>query len=149
MLRGEIDMDAFRGFVTADEPRLRQALSAGLGSQMGRDATVDALSFAWENWERIAAMENPVRYLYAVGRDRGRKSLQRNRPVFYPALDGWLMAFEGGKRQGTPFFEWSTATWTLGSYPATGRALTPKIRSTWLSLPNTSKSSSPNPTGTR
>ena len=78
-------MDAFRAFVKVSEPRLRQALSASLGGQVGRDATVDALSHAWENWERVASMDNPVGYLYAVGRDRGRKSLRRNRPVFYPA----------------------------------------------------------------
>jgi RNA polymerase sigma factor (sigma-70 family) len=84
VLRSEIDIDAFRQFVTVSEPRLRQALSASLGSQVGREATVDALSYAWENWARIQPMDNPIGYLYAVGRDRGRKSLRRNRPVFYP-----------------------------------------------------------------
>ena len=83
-MHSEIDMEAFRAFVTVSEPRLRQALSSSLGGQAGRDATVDALSHAWENWDRIASMDNPVGYLYAVGRDRGRKSLRRNRPVFYP-----------------------------------------------------------------
>ena len=34
--------------------------------------------------ERIALMDNPAGYIYTVGRDRGRKSLRRNRPVFYP-----------------------------------------------------------------
>jgi RNA polymerase sigma factor (sigma-70 family) len=84
-LYSEIDMDAFRAFVSVSEPRLRQALSASLGTQVGREATVDALSHAWENWERIASMDNPVGYLYAVGRDRGRKSLRKNRVAFYPA----------------------------------------------------------------
>ena len=84
VLRSTIDVDAFRSFVTESEPRLRQALSATLGTQMGREATTDVMSYAWENWDRIEAMENPVGYLYAVGRDRGRKSLRRKRPVFYP-----------------------------------------------------------------
>ncbi len=82
-LRSEIDIDAFRGFVMESEPRLRQALSASLGSQLGRQATADALSYAWENWVRIEGMVNPLGYVYVVGRDRGRKSLRRNRPVFY------------------------------------------------------------------
>lgn len=84
MLRSETDTDAFSDFVVENEPRLRQALSATLGTQMGRDATVDALSYGWEHWDRVASMDNPVGYLYTVGRDRGRKSLQRNRPLFYP-----------------------------------------------------------------
>lgn len=84
VLRSKIDIDAFRDFVVENEPRLRQALSATHGTQVGREATADVMSYAWENWERIQPMDNPVGYLYAVGRDRGRKSLRRKRPVFYP-----------------------------------------------------------------
>jgi DNA-directed RNA polymerase specialized sigma24 family protein len=83
VLRSETDIDAFRGFVVESEPRLRQALSATLGSQAGRDATADTMGYAWENWERIRPMDNPVGYLYVVGRDRARKSLRKPRPVFY------------------------------------------------------------------
>jgi DNA-directed RNA polymerase specialized sigma24 family protein len=84
VLRTENEVDAFRSFVTESEPRLRQALSATLGTQMGREATAEALGYAWENWDSVALMANPVGYLFVVGRDRGRKSLMRNRPVFYP-----------------------------------------------------------------
>jgi DNA-directed RNA polymerase specialized sigma24 family protein len=84
VLHSETDIDAFRGFVADNEARLRQALSATFGTQVGREATADALAYAWENWERIALMDNPAGYVYTVGRDRGRKSLRRNRPVFYP-----------------------------------------------------------------
>ncbi len=84
MLRSETDIDAFRDFVGESEPRLRQALSATLGTQAGRDATADAMGYAWENWERIQTMDNPAGYLYAVGRDRARKSFRKQRPVFYP-----------------------------------------------------------------
>jgi RNA polymerase sigma factor (sigma-70 family) len=93
VLRSETDIDAFRDFVAESEARLRQALSATLGTQVGRDATADALSYAWENWERIGSMDNPAGYVYTVGRDRGRKSLRRNRPVFYatdPARLPWI-----------------------------------------------------------
>ncbi len=72
MLRRETDIDTFRDFVVDSEPRLRQALSATLGTQAGRDATADVLAYAWENWERIHPMDNPAGYLYAVGRDRAR-----------------------------------------------------------------------------
>lgn len=90
MLRTEIDIDAFRTFVTENEPRLRQALSATLGTQVGVDATAEALGYAWENWDRVETMTNPVGYLYTVGRDRGRKSLMKRRPLFHPIDSGRL-----------------------------------------------------------
>jgi DNA-directed RNA polymerase specialized sigma24 family protein len=83
VLRSETDIDAFRNFMAESEPRLRQALSATLGTQAGRDATADAIGYAWENWERIQPMDNAVGYLFVVGRDRARKSLRKQRPVFY------------------------------------------------------------------
>jgi DNA-directed RNA polymerase specialized sigma24 family protein len=84
VLRSETDIDAFRAFVGESEARLRQALSATLGTQAGRDATADAMGYAWEHWERIQPMDNPAGYLYAVGRDRARKFFRKQRPVFYP-----------------------------------------------------------------
>ena len=84
MQRTEIEIDAFRSFVTENEPRLRQALSATLGTQVGVDATAEAFGWAWENWDRVELMVNPVGYLYTVGRDRGRKSLMQRRPLFHP-----------------------------------------------------------------
>jgi DNA-directed RNA polymerase specialized sigma24 family protein len=81
------DMDAFGRFVKTAEPRLRQALSAALGTQVGRDATVDVLGHAWENWERVQTMANPVGYLYVTGRDRGRRSQRARRPVFFPVVE--------------------------------------------------------------
>ena len=38
-----------------------------------REATVEALSYGWEHWARVAAMANPVGYLYVVGRDRATR----------------------------------------------------------------------------
>ena len=78
------EIDPFGRFVETAEPRLRQALSAALGTQVGREATVDALGHAWENWDRVQTMTNPVGYLYVTGRDRGRRSLHRPPPAFYP-----------------------------------------------------------------
>jgi DNA-directed RNA polymerase specialized sigma24 family protein len=84
VLHGKTETDAFGTFVSKFEPRIRQALSATLGTQLGREATADTMAHAWEHWERIETMKNPVGYLYTVGRDRGRKSLKWNRPLFYP-----------------------------------------------------------------
>jgi RNA polymerase sigma factor (sigma-70 family) len=75
-------IEGFGAFVSAHEARLRQAFTVLWGPAFGREVTVDVLSFAWEHWQRIESMENPVGYLFVVGRDRGRRGLQRrDRPV--------------------------------------------------------------------
>jgi len=74
--------DSFTEFVAANELRLRRALSAACGDDVGRDAAADALEYGWTNWDRVQWMENPVGYLYKVGRGRGRRMLKRKRLVF-------------------------------------------------------------------
>ena len=63
----------FESFVCATETRLREALSAALGTDAGREATAEALAYAWAHWDRVSAMENPAGYLYLLGRRRGRR----------------------------------------------------------------------------
>ena len=87
MLHTGDDVQLFEEFVKVTEPRLRDALSASLGSQLGRDATADALAYAWEHWDRISAMENPGGYLFVLGRNRGRKAMTRRRPVLFPVQE--------------------------------------------------------------
>jgi DNA-directed RNA polymerase specialized sigma24 family protein len=70
--------DAFEDFVVTHELRLRQALTASLGVDRGRDAACDGLAYAWENWDRVRAMENPGGYVYTVARERASRRL---RPV--------------------------------------------------------------------
>jgi len=73
---------AFTRFVESAEPRLRIALAASLGQEQGRDAVSEAFAWGWEHWDRLAAMENPIGYLYRVGRSSIRDP---KRPVFAPA----------------------------------------------------------------
>jgi RNA polymerase sigma factor (sigma-70 family) len=72
--------DGFRAFVAATEPRLRRALVAAYGVDRGRDATWDALAYAWEHWERLRSVDNLVGYLYRVGQSSLRSP--RTRPVY-------------------------------------------------------------------
>ena len=44
-------VDSFTEFVKLSEPRLRHALSAVFGSEMGKDLTAEAFSYGWEHWE--------------------------------------------------------------------------------------------------
>jgi RNA polymerase sigma factor (sigma-70 family) len=64
---------AFTRFVEAVEPRLLQALVARFGAVDGREATVDALSWAWEHWARAARLHHPVGYLFRVGVTSARR----------------------------------------------------------------------------
>src|SRR5262245_44935769 len=67
----------FNAFVEQHERSLRETLTAAFGVDIGRDATADALAHAWERWDRVSGMENPVGYLYVVGRNRARRTLKR------------------------------------------------------------------------
>jgi DNA-directed RNA polymerase specialized sigma24 family protein len=77
-------LDAFEAFVAGHERRLRQALTAAFGIDGGREAAADAFVYAWEHWDRVAAMANPAGYLFVVGRSRHRRGFRARlaKPVF-------------------------------------------------------------------
>ena len=77
----ETVMEEFTRFVRVNEPRLRRALVAARGSQVGRDAACDALAYGWEHWDRVATLDNPVGYLYRVGL-RSRQGTDRRSLLF-------------------------------------------------------------------
>jgi RNA polymerase sigma factor (sigma-70 family) len=66
-------IEKFEEFVSAYEPRLRRALVTRFGTEDGRDATAEALAYAWEHWDTLQAVANPLGYLYRVGQSRSRK----------------------------------------------------------------------------
>lgn len=74
--------ESFEGFLRDTEDRLRYALVAGYGAQRGLEAAADAMSYAWENWERIRSMENPAGYVYRVGARLARSGPARGRALF-------------------------------------------------------------------
>ena len=76
------DAEAFTAFWAEVEPRLRRAFVAAYGTDRGRDATQEALAWAWEHWDRMATMTNPAGYLWRVGRSRTRP--RRREPVLLP-----------------------------------------------------------------
>jgi RNA polymerase sigma-70 factor (ECF subfamily) len=98
----------FDDFVVNLEPRLRRALVAAYGPDAGREATADALAWAWQNWDRLSRMDNPAGYLWRVGQTSVRSAARRRRhelsavvevelepldghePRVEPALDGAL-----------------------------------------------------------
>lgn len=73
MLSDETLVDSFTEWARVAEPRLRHALTASFGSQVAKDAATDALSHAWEHWDRISTKDNPLGYVYGVGRNKARR----------------------------------------------------------------------------
>jgi len=88
----------FAVFVADVEPRLRRALVETFGPVDGREATVDALSWAWEHWGRLLEVENRAGYLYRVGQSAVRRfgsqaapeSLSREIETRLPDMDPGL-----------------------------------------------------------
>lgn len=76
--------DAFEVFVRQSEPRLRRALVALYGSERGRDATAEALAYAWEHWERLAPIDNLPGYLFRVAQSKSRR---RRAPALFVGPD--------------------------------------------------------------
>jgi DNA-directed RNA polymerase specialized sigma24 family protein len=77
----------FEGFVASNERHLRVALVAAYGPHDGRAATVDALSWAWEHWDRLRLMDNPVGFLYRVGQSASRRYAVRPIPIGGRSVD--------------------------------------------------------------
>ena len=75
----------FAAFVREAEPRLRHALMASFGPVEGRAATVDALSWAWEHWDRVDGASNKLGYLYRVGQNAARRNGSRAQPGRFEA----------------------------------------------------------------
>jgi DNA-directed RNA polymerase specialized sigma24 family protein len=71
------DRTAFERFVEEAGSRLGRALAAVYGFEDGRDATAEALAYAWENWQQLQHIENLPGYLFRVGQTRGRPRRQR------------------------------------------------------------------------
>ena len=104
----------FEGFVRVTEPRLRRALVATYGPQVGREAAVDALAWAWQHRDRLDTLDNPAGYLYRVGQTAARRLLRTRTlevelfddigspatagPDPEPALDGALRSLSEQQR---------------------------------------------------
>jgi RNA polymerase sigma-70 factor (ECF subfamily) len=98
-MSSERNLESFTSFFTSVEPKLRHALIAAWGLEIGEDATADALTYAWEHWTKVEKMDNPAGYLYRVGRSSAKR-YQRHPigmdrpeaipPRYEPSLDGAL-----------------------------------------------------------
>jgi RNA polymerase sigma-70 factor (ECF subfamily) len=66
------DIEGYEAFFRDAEPRLRRAFIGSYGTDRAADATAEALAWAWEHWEQVRDMQNPVGYLFRVGQSKTR-----------------------------------------------------------------------------
>jgi DNA-directed RNA polymerase specialized sigma24 family protein len=71
----------FAAFVATAEPRLRQAYIGWCGVDDARDATAEALAWAWEHWDELQTKTNPHGFLFRVGQSRTRQRMQGRLPM--------------------------------------------------------------------
>lgn len=74
----------FTSWASGAEPRVRAALTASFGSQVGADAAAAAMAIAWERWDDVRQMSNPIGYVFGIGRNTGRRLCRRHRPALMP-----------------------------------------------------------------
>lgn len=80
--------DGFDAFVQGDGARVRRALVAYYGLDVGSDAADDAMAVAWERWPQLSAMANPAGYVFRVGQSKARPHVRwRSRRGLFPVAD--------------------------------------------------------------
>jgi DNA-directed RNA polymerase specialized sigma24 family protein len=84
-----VDSD-FVAFVETIEPRLRRALMAAYGFEVGRDAAAEALAWAWEHWDAMGGISIPLGYLFRVGQSRVRRRKVRVLHSRNPWAEPWV-----------------------------------------------------------
>jgi RNA polymerase sigma factor (sigma-70 family) len=106
--RGMTADEEFTAFFPDAERRLRTALVAAWGVDLGTEAAAEALAWGWQHWDRVRTFANPHGYLYKVGRTSARRLARRPRDTspapalhaieFEPELDAALAALSERQR---------------------------------------------------
>lgn len=95
--RGTVDESttveqAFAVFTDESGDRIRHALVAAFGPEVGTDAAAEAMAIAWEKWDRVSGRPNPAGYVFGIGRNVARKSSRASRlfPEPEPNREPWV-----------------------------------------------------------
>lgn len=73
------DGPSFEAFVADVSVRLRRALVARYGVELGVEACAEAIAWAWAHRDRLTTMSNPAGYLYRVGQTAVRRQTRWHR----------------------------------------------------------------------
>jgi DNA-directed RNA polymerase specialized sigma24 family protein len=79
---------SFEDFIAGAAVRLRRALIARYGVELGVEACAEATAWAWVNRDRLLAMSNPVGYLFRVGQTAVRSQTRWQHAPLFPADRG-------------------------------------------------------------
>jgi DNA-directed RNA polymerase specialized sigma24 family protein len=77
--------EQFAEFVKIDGLRLRRIMTARYGVETGGDIHAESMAWAWQNWAKLQAMENPVGYLYRVAQSSARPHHRWLRRTSFPS----------------------------------------------------------------
>lgn len=88
----ETSQQAFSVFAADAEPKVRRALVAAFGPDIGTDAAAEAMAVAWEKWPVVQTRPNPAGYVWGIGRNVARKRLGQSRlfPTPDPQREPWI-----------------------------------------------------------
>lgn len=81
---GAVSEEGFAAFVDDHGERLRRVLVAAYGVEVGNDVCAEAHAYAWEHWDEVRELDNPVGYLYRVAQSSARRHWRWSRPVALP-----------------------------------------------------------------
>lgn len=79
-----VEQASFDDFAEIADARLRRALVARFGVEVGNDVANDAMAYAWEHRESLSLMANPIGMLYRVGQSSARRYIRWSRRVVLP-----------------------------------------------------------------
>lgn len=84
----ELRDETFETFARDVGERVRRALVASFGVEIGTEAAADAMSVAWERWPALGQMSNPAGFLFRVGQSKARPHLRwRSRRQTFPTAE--------------------------------------------------------------
>jgi DNA-directed RNA polymerase specialized sigma24 family protein len=66
----------FEEFVRTTGERVRRALVAFFGVEIGTEAAAEAMRVAWERWPDVSSMDNPGGFLFRVGQSHARPNVR-------------------------------------------------------------------------
>jgi DNA-directed RNA polymerase specialized sigma24 family protein len=92
--RNVSDAQRYEEFVAGCRRRLWLAVVPIAGPTVAEDAVAEALTWAWENWDRVQTLENPHGYLYRIAQRWAAR--QRRDPVLPTPAVGELPEVEPG-----------------------------------------------------
>jgi DNA-directed RNA polymerase specialized sigma24 family protein len=86
---------AFDHFVRHEGERVRRALVAFYGVEVGTEATAEAMVVAWQRWDEVREMGNPTGFLFRVGQSKARPHVRwSRRRAGFPSTDLVEMSFD-------------------------------------------------------